>query len=404
MNEAVAGASHHQMTDDDETSVREQGAQADLRAAYMIPDLPPRITPDDIPDVFIHMEEAGGFSDMYISSESEIKVRTHGAIFTVTRRALSAGEVDDFVNEMYSINATTELGIGKFLDFSYEVKKPVGSRYDRYRYRVNATAIRSRRGGVGVSITIRAITSEPWSIKDMGVEPEVVKGFDNDQGLILVAGSTGSGKSTLMSAAIRRMLEDRDRPRVILTYEQPIEYVYDAIDVGDNIIYQSEVPRNVKTFSAGVVSAMRRNPDVILVGEARDRETIVAASEAAMTGHLVIATVHANSVAETLRRIVVQFDRAEQDARLMDLVSSMRMIVAQRLENKPKGGRIALREYLIFTPAVREQIYAGGIEQITPVVSRLVTKHGQSMSEVASAACKAGDLTEAARQRVCAAA
>lgn len=351
----------------------------DIRKGYEYAPLPARLTIGDIDEILRHLETCGGFSDLYVASDSQMKVKALGDIIPVTQRHLSISEVEDIINEMFAHNATTELGIAKPIDFSYEVAIKPGSRSKKYRYRVNATAIRPRMGTSGISITMRSISSEPWHIDEMDVEEEVVKNFNQDQGLILVTGSTGSGKSTLMSAAIRKMLETKGNPRLVLTYEAPIEYVYDNVDMGDNIIYQSEVPTHVRTFSTGVVAALRRNPDVILVGEARDKETISAAAEASMTGHLVISTVHANTVAETLRRLVVQFDKEEQMARLIDLTSAMRMIVTQRLEKTLDGGRVALREYLIFTPEIREEIYRGGIEQVTPVVRSLVDKHGQSM-------------------------
>lgn len=370
-----------------------------IQAKYFLSDFPSRLVLEDLNEILLDFENLGSFSDMYVASEQPLTVRAGGELFPVSARRLASDEVGYLLNDMVGENSTTELGIANPIDFSHEVRVHTRGEKKRLRYRGNATAVRPKSGTLGISVTLRAISSMPWDLDAMDVEPQVQEGFIQDQGLVLVTGSTGSGKSTLLSGFIRRMLESKQDPKVVLTYEQPIEYVYDEIEIGNSVIYQSEVPTHVRTFAEGVVTSLRRNPDVILVGEARDRETITAASEAAMTGHLVISTVHANSVAETLRRMVIQFDSTEQNARLVDLTSAIKMIVTQRLEKTLDGGRVPLREFLIFTPEIRGRIFDAGVEGIVPTLIELVREHGRSMHQSAQIAYDKGLISEETLRR-----
>src|SRR5690606_4855540 len=191
----------------------------------------------------------------------------------------------------------------------------------------------------------------------IGLEDEIKENLFPRQGLNIIAGSTGDGKSTTLAAALRDLIESDKIGKVINTYEEPIEFVYDGCDNLSSIVHQSEVPIMVRSFADGIRASMRRNPDIILVGELRDNETISAAIEASMTGHLVWGTLHANRVADIMRRMVSRFDREEQASRLGDIISSTRLLMVQRLVPGAQGGRVALREYLVCDDEVRSILF-----------------------------------------------
>jgi defect-in-organelle-trafficking protein DotB len=155
-------------------------------------------------------------------------------------------------------------------------------------------------------------------------------------------------------------------------------------------VAQSEIPRHLPTFAAGVRNALRRKPNVILVGEARDRETVTAAIEAGQTGHLVFSTVHTMGVAATVRRIISVFDPVERTERAFAMMETLRMIVTQALVPKLGGGRVGLREFLVFDENVRETLLDLPIEKWTSETQRLLSRYGQTMEQTATKAFKGG--------------
>jgi defect-in-organelle-trafficking protein DotB len=175
----------------------------------------------------------------------------------------------------------------------------------------------------------------------------------------------------------------------MLTYEAPIEYVYDAIAGPRSLVAQSEIPRHLPSFAAGVRNALRRKPNIILVGEARDRETMSAAIEAGQTGHLVYSTLHTVGVAASVRRMVSVFEPSERTERSFALMETLRMVVTQALVPKVGGGRIGLREYLVFDDNVREQLLDMPLERWTTETQRFLVRYGKTMEQSANEAFKA---------------
>ena len=176
----------------------------------------------------------------------------------------------------------------------------------------------------------------------------------------------------------------------LLTYEAPIEYVYDAVVGPRSLVAQSEIPRHLPTFAAGIRNALRRKPAIILVGESRDRETVSAAIEAGQTGHLVFSTVHTIGVAATVRRIISVFDPAERTERAFAMLETLRMVVTQALVPRVGGGRIGLREFLVFDEGVREYLLDQPLERWTAETQRMLVRYGQTMEQTATKAFKDG--------------
>jgi defect-in-organelle-trafficking protein DotB len=227
-------------------------------------------------------------------------------------------------------------------------------------------------------------------MEELGVEEMVIRNWAPRQGLVLVTGPTGSGKTTLLASGCRMLIEREQGSGKLLTYEAPIEYVYDTITGPRSLVAQSEIPRHLPNFAAGIRNALRRKPNIILVGEARDRATMSAAIEAGQTGHLVYSTVHTIGVAATVRRIISVFEPSERTERAYAMMETLRMIVTQALVPKIGGGRIGLREYLVFDDNIREQLLDMSLDKWTVETQRFLVRYGQTMEQSANQAFKAG--------------
>ena len=342
------------------------------------PDEPPRIRVELVDDLILWcvMQRA---SDITIQSDRPTYIEV-GKLFPVTRRSIDSADIAAFVTKMYGLDAMAALTAGKDLDLSYEIRV---DRNTRFRFRVNITAILSK-GRDAVSITMRVLPNIPPRMSDLGIEKELIDAWAPRQGLVFVTGPTGSGKTTLLAAGTRMLIERPEGAGKMLTYEAPIEYVYDQIVGPHSIIAQSEIPRNLPSFAAGVRNSLRRKPNIILVGEARDRETVSAAIEAGQTGHLVYATTHTIGVAATVRRLVSVFDSGERLERAYALIETTRLIVTQALVPRVGGGRIALREYLIFDEHVREHLLETPLENWTSETQNMLEKYGRTMQKSAN--------------------
>ena len=303
-----------------------------------------------------------------------------------TRRPLDGADLNIFLTKIYGPDAMARLASGVDLDLSYEVRP---DRNTRVRFRVNITAMLSK-GRDAVQITMRALPDVPPKITDLNVDQEIIDAWAPRDGLVLVTGPTGSGKSTLLAAGMRMLIERPQGCGKMLTYEAPIEFVYDAITSDKSLVSQSEIPRHLKTFEAGVRNALRRKPNIILVGESRDRETISAAIEAGQTGHAVYSTVHTIGVAPTIRRMVATFEPGERTERAYALMETMRMIVTQILVPKVGGGRQALREYLVFTDEIREKFLGMRFDDWPVELIKTVREQGLMMVKSARKAYDAG--------------
>lgn len=357
---------------------------------YMFSPEPARFTSRDIDELLIHCVNHNA-SDITIQTDEQVFVEIYGKLQKITNRRISPAEMSEFLSTLYqSESGMAKLNGGSDLDFAYELKP---ERDRRLRFRVNATAI-SVQGHTGTQITIRTIPGIPPDIKNLNVEPDILANFAPTKGLVLITGSTGSGKSTLLAGCLRWMAEDPNSNRKILTYESPIEFVYDEVDKPSTVISQTEIGRHLKTFADGVRNALRRKPMVILVGEARDAETIGECVTASMTGHLTYSTVHSNGVADTIRRMVNVFPDGERHSKAIDIVTSLKMIVSQMLVPSLDGKRVALREYLIFSEEIVDKLLQGGADNMTLTARKILKTHGQTFLADASAKFKAGLISK----------
>jgi len=242
---------------------------------------------------------------------------------------------------------------------------------DLGRFRVNAF---HERGNLAAAL--RLIPNEILTIEQLGLPPVVNKFAEYPRGLVLVTGPTGSGKSTTLAAMIHKI--NMERAEHIVTIEDPIEYTHRS---KRSVIVQREVHYDTFSFSAALRSALREDPDVVLIGEMRDIETIASAITIAETGHLVLATLHTNSAAQSIDRMIDVFPPHQQPQIRSQLSNILMAVVSQRLLPTIGGGRIAAAEILVATPAVRNIIREGKTHQLEAVIQTGAEFGMQSMDK-----------------------
>lgn len=356
-------------------------------AGNIYPDEPDRFREEHV-DKFLEWCVKQGSSDISIQSDRPVYNDISGTLYPATYRTMDASDIGAFLTRIYGADALARLASGTDLDVSYEVRP---DRYSRIRFRTNITAIQSQ-GRDGAQITMRSLPSEPPHLSDLQVEQEIIDAWAPRQGMVIITGPTGSGKSTLLSAGNRMLLERPYGCGKMLTYEAPIEFTYDTIKSPRSLVSQTEIPRHLPDFEAGVRNALRRKPNIILIGEARDRETIAAAIEAAQTGHAVYTTTHTTGVASTVKRMISSFDKEERTERAYALMETLRLIVTQALAPRVGGGRVGMREWMTFPTDIREKLLDMHVDDWTNEIERLIPSYGQTMTKSATIEFEKGTI------------
>ena len=286
-------------------------------------------------------------SDLHLSAGEAPIIRVDGDVKRVNMPSLSHKEVHSMVYDI--MNDKQRKDFEEFLetDFSFEIPELA-------RFRVNA--FNQNRGAAAV---FRTIPSKILTLDELSC-PGIFKEISsNPRGIVLVTGPTGSGKSTTLAAMVDYINDNKNDH--IITIEDPIEFVHQSKKC---LINQREVHRDTLGFSEALRSALREDPDVVLVGELRDLETIRLALTAAETGHLVFGTLHTSSAAKTIDRVVDVFPAAEKDMVRAMLSESLKAVISQTLLQKIGGGRIAAHEIMIGSPAIRNLIREGKVAQM----------------------------------------
>ena len=356
---------------------------------YYMPGEPTRFTPAFMEKMLEYCETLSA-SDITIQTGEPIWAEVYGRLLRISNRKLSGTEVNDLLNFIYGPNATTQILSGRDIDTHYEFRP---NRNQRFRYRVNGSGCMVE-GHDAIQITLRTIPTTPPLLKTLNLPQPVLDAIAPQEGIVFVTGSTGSGKSTLLASIIRELVEQEESHRKVLTYEAPIEFVFDEIEKVSSVVSQSEIPRHLPSFAAGVRNALRRKPRLLMVGECRDTETISATLEAALTGHPVYTTLHTSGVAETVRRLVGSFSGEERLGRTIDILETIRLCVWQRLVPTVDGKRTPLREYLVFDEETRDILLEYDPHEVTSAVRRLVRERGQLMSVDATRCFEEGLISE----------
>lgn len=316
-------------------------------------------------------------SDLHIQIGLPPMLRIDGSLIAVPGHdALTAEGVEQLVFSILDDDQKQILLKDKEFDFSFAFG-------DLGRFRVNAFHERGN-----LASAMRLIPNEIKTIAELGM-PQVVSGFATlPRGLVLVTGPTGSGKSTTLAALIDQI--NTDKAHHIITIEDPIEFTHKS---KKSVIVQREVHYDTYSFSAALRSSLRQDPDVVLIGEMRDLETISAAITIGETGHLVFATLHTNSASQSIDRMVDVFPPHQQPQIRSQLANILQAIVSQRLVPAIGGGRIVAAEILVATPAVRNIIREGKSHQLDAVIQTGADQGMQSMDKTLTNLVQAGTVS-----------
>ncbi|MGY0614354.1 type IV pilus twitching motility protein PilT [Vibrio sp. FJH11] len=303
-------------------------------------------------------------SDLHLSAGVPPMIRIDGDVRKLGIPAFTHQEVHRLVFEIMNDAQRSEFEEKLEVDFSFELQN-VG------RFRVNAFH-QSR----GCAAVFRTIPSNIPTLEQLDA-PDIFRKIANGQkGLVLVTGPTGSGKSTTLAAIVDYI--NRNHNKHILTIEDPIEFVHTN---NKCLINQREVHRDTHSFQNALRSALREDPDVILVGEMRDKETISLALTAAETGHLVFGTLHTSSAAKTIDRIIDVFPGSDKDMVRSMLSESLRSVIAQKLLKRNGGGRVACHEIMMATPAIRNLIREDKVAQMYSIIQTGAAHGMQTMEQ-----------------------
>jgi len=302
-------------------------------------------------DRFLRLMNDRGASDFHLTVGRPPMLRAGGTIETIRYRLVTEGDFVDMVEPITPPRLWAEWQQGGDADYSYEIPGVA-------RFRVNI--FRQQRGAGAV---FRVIPSKIMTLEQLGLPEQVRRIAEIKSGLVLVTGPTGSGKSTTLAAIIDRINETRSLH--IITIEDPIEFVHPNKKC---LVHQREIGSHAKSFAEALKAAGREDPDLILVGEMRDLETIGMALSAAERGTLVFGTLHTNNAAKTMDRIISVFPAGEQDGIRAVLGETIRAVVAQQLLPRVGGGRVAALEILFASPAIGNMIREGKTPQITSAI------------------------------------
>jgi twitching motility protein PilT len=323
-----------------------------------------------------------GASDLHLSAGDSPMLRISGDLVRVDVPPLSSDEAHQLIFQVMTDQQRRTFQEHQEVDFAYALEENV-------RFRVNAFVQNRGEGAV-----FRLVPNKIPRLEDLGLPPVLKTLSDAEKGLVLVTGPTGSGKSTTLAAMINYI--NGRLAGHILTLEDPIEFVHPPRRC---LISQREVGSQTKSFNAALRSALREDPDVILVGELRDLETTQLALTAAETGHLVLATLHTASAPKTIDRIIDIFPPEQQAQIRVMLSESLIGVVAQMLVKKKGGGRVGALEVLIGTPAVRNLIREGKTHQILSTM-QVAQKSGMQTMEATLANLVTQGVVSLAEARV----
>ena len=285
-------------------------------------------------------------SDIHIRSNQPLAIREGGEIKVFNEDIITREDVESFWKTTLDKSQFDYLINNGDLDFAVVV--------EGQRFRANGYY-----SSYGPSMVLRKIITEIPNIEKLGLPPAAHEAITHKTGLVLVTGQTGSGKSTSLAAMIDEI--NTHRAENIITIEDPIEFIHPD---KKSIISQREVGKDTGSFAKALKSVLRQDPDIILVGEMRDLETISLALTAAETGHLVFGTLHASNAASTITRILDVFPPAQKKQAQTMLAGSIRLVMSQQLLKKKGGGRIGCHEVMTGTAAIRNLIREGKVEQI----------------------------------------
>ena len=348
-------------------------------------------------DEFLLWAADRGASDIAFQTGAPAFVEIDGRLARATEARLDGVVMGRLCERLYDATGEGILRSGRAIDCSHAIQ--VG-RDLRRRFRCNLAPVQGETG-FAVNVTLRVLPGKPPAFADLGIEEEIVAAWDLCTGLTLVTGVPGSGKSTLLAAGTRRLLE-RGAGR-IQSYEAPIEYVFDGIAADAALMSSAEIPRHFPSFADGLRSSLRRRPSAVIVGEARDRETVEAVVKAADYGIAVFSTAHTIGVAATVRRLLAEFPAQERAERGAALIDAMTLVVTQVLLPNPGGGRTALREWLVFDASLKAALLESAQATWPATIAAALADTGNDLRAAAGRAHGEGSIGDEGLRRIAAA-
>lgn len=295
-------------------------------------------------------------SDLHLIAGYPVYVRIDGELLPLykvsdySRAKVKSEDIEKISVELLSDKQLKRLEKNKDIDCGISI--------DNFRFRINFSFERGN-----YKLAVRTITNEQPNLKDIGMPPVVTDLLQSKQGLILMTGPAGSGKSTTLAAMINYI--NKTRNDHIVTLEDPIEYIFKP---NKSLIAQRQLGEDMLSFASGLRHVLRQDPNVIMIGEMRDLETISTAVTVAETGHLVLATLHTYSAAQTIDRILDVFPSHQQGQIRSQLSVVLKAVISQRLLPKKEGGRVAAREIMVKNSAVSNLIREGKVGQIKTII------------------------------------
>ncbi|MDH5610927.1 MAG: PilT/PilU family type 4a pilus ATPase [Gammaproteobacteria bacterium] len=327
-------------------------------------------------DLLRNVVQKGG-SDLFITAGAPPSVKVDGAMETLSNQALSPQHTQILVRSLMNDKQSTEFESTQECNFA--ISLPGVS-----RFRVNAF---TQRGSVGV--VLRRIQSDIPEFDDLNLPPILKEISMTKRGLVIFVGATGSGKSTSLAAMVG--FRNENSKGHIITIEDPIEFVHNHRNC---IVTQREVGVDTDSYEIALKNTLRQAPDVILIGEIRDRETMEYAIAFAETGHLCLSTLHANSTNQALDRIINFFPEERRQQLLMDLSLNLKSLISQRLVPSANGeGRVAAVEVMINTPFMSDLIFKGQVHDMKELISKSTELGMQTFDQALFTLCESGRIT-----------
>lgn len=353
--------------------------------------VPPSITKSQFERIAT-MAYRAKVSDIHLASGEHIWFDRYGRMEKASNRPLNDEELRQLLSGMTSPSSLSMLASANPVNRAVAIT-PENMRNVNYRFRLNAVKCRVGRYLGGIQLTMRSIPDVPPDINSIGMPQEIMENIFPENGLCLFVGVTGSGKTTSLFAVLRHIAETMPDKK-IATAEDPVEFTFEKVKCAGMMPTQIEIGDDLTSYKRCIEEAMRRAAEVLLVGECRKTEEFGAMIDAALSGHATYSTLHAETVDQTINRILNMFPFAEQASIASKLMGSIRIVVAQKLVKSTDGKRRVVREWLVFDRGTREYLSDVNMVDWTREIRRLVYKRGSSMLHSLLKLLDEGSITE----------